>query len=81
MVILDYHPDFKRDYEKLDKSVKEKVSKILAKIISNPKIGKPMKYYRKGTREIYVKPFRLSYGYLPKENKIIILNIYHKKKQ
>ena len=81
MVILDYHPDFKRRYEKLDKSVKEKISKILAKIISNPQIGKPMRYHRKGTRELYIKPFRLFYGYFPHENKIIILKIYHKKKQ
>ena len=81
MVSLDYHPDFKRGFEKLDKSVKEKVEKIIVKIINTPEVGKPMKYNRKGTRELYIKPFRLSYAYLPYENKIIILDLYHKKEQ
>ncbi len=81
MVIVDYHPDFKRVYDKLDKSIKEKVEKLLAKIISKPEIGKPMRYTRKGTRELYIKPFRLSYAFLPNENKIIILDLYHKDKQ
>ena len=81
MVSLDYHPDFKRIFEKLDKSIKEKVEKIIVKIINNPEIGKPMRYNRKGTRELYIKPFRLSYAYLPHENKIIILDLYHKKEQ
>ena len=81
MVIVDYHPDFKRVFDKLDKSIKEKVEKILIKIINNQEVGKPMKYNRKGTRELYIKPFRLSYAYLPHENKIIILDLYHKKRQ
>ena len=42
MVSLDYHPDFKRVFEKLDKSVKEKVEKIIVKIINTPEVGKPM---------------------------------------
>lgn len=81
MVIVDYDDNFKRVFDKLDKSIKEKVEKILIKIINNPEVGKPMRYNRKGTRELYIKPFRLSYAYLPHENKIIILDLYHKKKQ
>lgn len=40
-----------------------------------------MRYARKGTREVYLKPFRLSYAYIKEENKIILLDLYHKKKQ
>lgn len=30
---------------------------------NNLEIGKPMKYYRKGTRKVYLPPLRLSYAY------------------
>ena len=81
MVIVDYDPDFQKIFSKLDKGIKIKVEKALTKIIENPEIGKPMRYARKGTREVYIPPFRLSYAYLPKENKILILTWYHKDEQ
>jgi len=40
-----------------------------------------MKYSRKGTRELYVKPYRISYSYIQHESKIIFLNLYHKDEQ
>ena len=40
-----------------------------------------MQYSRKGTRELYIPPFRLSYEYKKDEDKIIILDLYHKDKQ
>jgi len=40
-----------------------------------------MRFNRKGTREIYIPSFRLSYAYLKHENKTIILDSYHKDKQ
>ena len=64
-----------------DNSLKIKIQKQINKIIENPEIGKPMRYNRKGTREVYVNPFRLSYAYLQKENKIILLDFYHKDEQ
>lgn len=81
MVKIDYHPNFKKSFQKFDKSIKERLKKILVKIINSPEIGKPMRYARKGTRELYIKPFRLSYAYIKEENKIIILDLYHKKRQ
>ncbi|MBU2523520.1 MAG: type II toxin-antitoxin system RelE/ParE family toxin [Nanoarchaeota archaeon] len=81
MAIICYDPDFLRTFNKLDKSIKIKVEKALIKIIEYPETGKPMRYTRKGTREVYVSPFRLSYAYIPSENKIIILNLYHKDEQ
>ena len=38
-----------------------------------------MRYSRKGTREVYVPPFRLSYYYA--DDKIIFLDLYHKDEQ
>ena len=64
-----------------DKGLKVKIWKQTEKIIKNPEIGKPMKHGRKGTRELYVPPFRLSYTYLEEENKILFLDLYHKDEQ
>lgn len=82
MVTADYNSKFKKSLEKVnDGLMKLKVRKQIAKIIEMPEIGKPMKYSRFGTREVYIPPFRLSYVYLKEENKIIFLDIYHKDKQ
>jgi mRNA-degrading endonuclease RelE of RelBE toxin-antitoxin system len=81
MVRVDYDSVFQKTFNKLDKSIKIQVEKVLIKIIENPEIGKPMRYARKGTREVYVGSFRLSYVYFPYEDKIVILDLYHKDKQ
>jgi len=72
---------FKRIFNKLNINMKERIDKQIKKIINNPEIGKPMRNVRKGTRELYIKPFRLSYSYFKDEDKIILLDLYHKKKQ
>lgn len=64
-----------------DNFFKEKVMKQIQKISENPEVGKPMMHDRKGTRELYIKPFRLSYAYLKNQNLIYVLDLYHKKKQ
>jgi len=82
MVNVDFHPKFKEFFGKIkDNLFKLKIQKQVKKIIKNPEIGKPMKNVRKGTREVYVPPFRLSCSYLKEENKIVFLEIYHKDKQ
>ncbi|MBS3171934.1 type II toxin-antitoxin system RelE/ParE family toxin [Candidatus Woesearchaeota archaeon] len=81
-MIIEYTDSFQKIVSKIrDSAQKEKVLKQIAKIVENPEIGKPMMYARKGTRELYVKPFRLSYAYLKEENKIIFLDLYHKDEQ
>ncbi len=79
MVVVSYSDDFEQAVKKLDNTLKEKLKKQIIKIVNNPLIGKPMRYERKGTREVYVKPFRLSYAYI--DEKIIFLDFYHKKEQ
>ncbi|MDP4039734.1 MAG: type II toxin-antitoxin system RelE/ParE family toxin [Candidatus Pacearchaeota archaeon] len=64
-----------------DNLLKEKIMKQIKKISENPEVGKPMRNVRKETRELYVKPFRLSYYYLKNENVVYILDLYHKDKQ
>jgi len=82
MLIIDYKDTFLKKISRIkDKNLKEKVKKQIKKIIENPLLGKPMRFSRKGTRELYVKPFRLGYAYVEKENKLISLDIYHKKFQ
>ena len=78
---LNYHPEFTKLFLKLDNSIQAKVLNQLVKIRDNPEIGKPMRYTRTGTREVYIAPFRLSYIYNKEENRVIILDLYHKDKQ
>lgn len=77
MVNVIFNLSFKKDFKKIkDKLVKEKIIKQIKKIKDNPGIGKPMRFSRKGTRELYISPYRLSYKY--EKNKLYILAIYHK---
>ncbi|MBI4451446.1 type II toxin-antitoxin system RelE/ParE family toxin [Candidatus Woesearchaeota archaeon] len=73
---------FVRIFSKIkDSATKERICAHIQKILAEPEIGKPMRFARKGTREVYVSPFRLSYAYSREEDKIIFLDIYHKDKQ
>jgi len=82
MVDVIFDKKFKQIFSKVkDSSLKESIIKQISKIKINPQIGKPMRNVRKGTREIYVKPFRLSYAYHISSSTIFILDLYHKKKQ
>jgi len=81
MPTIDYSPEFMRLLGKLDNSIKERVKKQIIKIIENPEIGKPMRYTRRDTREVYVSPFRLAYAYIKHEDKIVFFNLYHKDEQ
>ena len=82
MVRVIFDEKFQRIISKIkDSATQNSIKNKIAKIIENPEIGKPMRHVRKGTREVYSKPFRLSYAYIVNENKIILLDLYHKHKQ
>jgi len=72
---------FLRQLTKLDKSYLDRVEKLVTKIIQNPETGKPMRFDRKGTRELYLPPFRLCYIYDKSRDILLFLDIYHKDKQ
>ena len=75
MVEIRFDKKFVSIFSKLDNFMKEKIMKQVKKISINPEIGKPMRNVRKGTRELYVSPFRLSYEYIKHENIIYILSL------
>lgn len=77
-----YDPAFRKRFSKIkDVLLKERVIKQVAKLKENPELGKPMRYARKGTRELYIPPFRLSYRYHAKKEVIELLDLYHKDEQ
>ena len=79
MVNVDYGNHFLKVFEKIkDAALKSRVKKQIEKIVDNPEVGKPMMHSRKGTREVYVSPYRLSYSYLRDEDKVLFLDLYHK---
>ncbi len=80
-MIIKESDKFKSIKSKIDKSYLTKLEKLIKKIINNPEIGKPMMHERKGTKEVYLPPFRLSYSYDSSANILIFLDIYHKKHQ
>ena len=80
MVEVIFDSVFKKDFKKIKHaSLKEKVIKQISKIKNNPEIGKSMRYNRKGTRELYISPLRLSYKI--EGNTIYILALFHKDSQ
>ena len=84
MVELDvcYTSSFKKDVSKLkDSLLKQKVKKQIERIVENPEIGKPMRNLLKGTREVYISPYRLAYAYKKNELVLLFLSLYHKDKQ
>mgnify|MGYP001612577559 CR=1 FL=1 len=82
MVKLDYDPKFIKSFSKIKhKGFQEQIIRVIEKIKQNPETGKPMRFARKGTREVYISPYRLSYIYSKDEDKIIILDFYHKDEQ
>lgn len=82
MVNIDYDFEFKKSVSKIkDTALKIKIEKQMNKIINFPEVGKPMKHDRKGTREVYIRPYRLSYAYSKEKDLIIFLELYHKDEQ
>jgi mRNA-degrading endonuclease RelE of RelBE toxin-antitoxin system len=82
MVEAIFDEKFKNLFSKIkDSLTKEKIIKQIAKIKENPEIGKPMRFSRKGTRELYISPFRLSYLYDYAKQTVYLLDLYHKDKQ
>ena len=82
MVTIAYDPSFEKNVRKIkEQLLKLKVKKEILKIIDSPEIGKPVRYGRKGTREVYISPFRSSYLYIKNDEKIVFLDLYHKNEQ
>jgi len=60
MVTVAYHPHFEKTIRKIkDAGLKGRLKQQILRIIENPDVGKPMRYARKETREVYIPLFRL----------------------
>ena len=82
MVTVAYSPGFEKTIRKIhDYSLKERIKTRIIKIVNNPESGKPMRYCKKWTREVYIPPFRLSYRYEKQRDTLIFLALYHKDEQ
>lgn len=82
MVTVAYHPLFEKTVRKIkDTQLKERVKQQIVKIINDPLAGKPMRYCRKQSREVYIPPFRLSYWYDKRQDTLVFLALYHKDEQ
>ncbi len=82
MVKVSFDSLFEKKVKKIKSNdLKDKVKKQIVKVVKNPEIGKPMRNVRKGTREVYISPYRLSYAFIAEEGKIIFLDLYHKDEQ
>ena len=82
MVTVAYSTHFERCVRKIrDTSQKERVKAQIIRIVQDPEIGKPMRWGRRNSREVYVPPYRLSYCYDKKNDTLIFLAFYHKDEQ
>lgn len=77
-----YGASFEKTIRKIgDGRIKDRVKQQIIRIVNDPEIGKPMRYGRKQTREVYIPPFRLSYCYDQQKDLLIFLDLYHKDEQ
>ncbi len=82
MVEIRFDENFNNIFSKIkDSSLKVKIAVQIRKISENPEVGKPMRNVRKGTRELYIGSYRLSYEYFKDKNLVYMLDLYHKDKQ
>lgn len=82
MVTVAYHPHFEKTIRNIrDARLRERVKQQIVKIISDPSVGKPMRYCRKQTREVYIPLFRLSYWFDKRNDTLVFLALYHKDEQ
>ncbi|KYC52856.1 MAG: Plasmid stabilization system protein [Candidatus Methanofastidiosum methylothiophilum] len=77
MVRVVYSKEFEEDVKKIrDKALKERLVKQVEKILTNPEVGKPLRYNLKGERSVYVSPYRLVYALI--DDKIFLLRFRHR---
>ena len=82
MVTVAYSSRFEKTIRKIqDAALKERVKARIIRIVNDPETGKPMRWCRKNTREVYIPPFRLSYCYDKKDDTLVFLALYHKDEQ
>lgn len=70
--------DFEATFRKIkDKATKEKITKQIEKVISNPEVGKPLSHSHRGERRIRLGSYRLIYAV--EGETLYILSFRHRK--
>ncbi len=77
MVTIIPSSNFKKTVKHLDFKQREKIEKIIKKILDNPDIGKPLKYSR-GERSLRIKPFRIVYSFRKDIETLYLLKFEHR---
>ncbi len=78
MVIIVSSSRFKKSVKHLDPKQRDKLEKVIRKIIERPDIGKPLKYSR-GERALRIKPFRIVYSFRKDIQTLYLLKFEHRK--
>ena len=68
---------FDKQFKKLDAQSRNKVFRVIDKIVKNPDIGKPLQYSLRSLRRIRFDCFRLIYEV--KSGTIVLIKIGHRK--
>lgn len=79
MIKLTFSKEAEKDFSRLQKSDKIRVSKKLEGLIENPLMGKELRGELKGTFSLRSWPLRILYLFDKKSSTIIIKKIQHRK--
>ena len=75
---LRFDKEFTRDFNKLDKSIRDEADKKLRQLKINPKeVGKPLKYFA-NLFELHVRMYRIFYVVEESQIKVLVLALEHK---
>jgi len=74
MVDIVVASQFKKSVKHLNSFQRQKLEKIIKKILANPTIGKPLRYLR-GERSLRIKPFRIIYSFRKDKEVLYLLKL------
>ncbi|NQV09009.1 type II toxin-antitoxin system RelE/ParE family toxin [Candidatus Woesearchaeota archaeon] len=77
MVEIIPSSQFKKSVKHLDAEQRNKLEKIIKKILKEPYVGKPLKYLR-GERSLRIKPFRIVYAFRKDISTLYLLKFKHR---
>lgn len=78
MYTLIFDTQFVKDFNKLDKSIRDEAEKKLKRLKENPReIGKPLRYFS-NLYELHVRMYRIFYIVEASKIKVLVLAIEHK---
>lgn len=78
MIAITFSREAKKILSKLNSADRDKISKALNKIITDPLVGEKLKGEYKGLFKLYAWPYRVIYGFHPKEEIVVIVTIGHR---